>query len=336
MCVYFSARGLAARSAWFVRRATVERLNKLSCQPDWRAEPGWVTLIQVLHECRRGREERRERWTGKRRGKREEVGDGKTKSKDRHCELCVMSIKQILNLWFEICINKRVVWRFKAAFAARQGLHAHESISLIYICFISSCMKNANEIIRDRPLKTEKEREWKERQRRHLRKEDRKNTEGWMHSRGEKEAEKLKRKRTMKRKEWVTQRERNIKGGSDRKERYEREESNKEQSREQSRKEKTIKGEGAKKDSGAQIERNRRSKRKTRASADRASERAWKQTEWERERERVMWQSSTCWLAVSTLSLSLSRSFSFALAPSTQIQEVLSANQDSAPLYHIA
>lgn len=31
-------------------------------------------------------------------GKREEVGDGKTKSKDRHCELCVMSIKQILNL----------------------------------------------------------------------------------------------------------------------------------------------------------------------------------------------------------------------------------------------
>lgn len=33
-----------------------------------------------------------------RRGKREEVGDGKTKSKDRHCELCVMSIKQILNL----------------------------------------------------------------------------------------------------------------------------------------------------------------------------------------------------------------------------------------------
>lgn len=77
----------------------------------------------------------------------------------------------------------------------------------------------------------------------------------------------------------MTQRERNIKGGSDRKERYEREESNKEQSREQSRKEKTIKGEGAKKDSGAQIERNRRSKRKTRASAGRASERAWKQTE---------------------------------------------------------
>ena len=44
MCVYISARGLAARSAWFVCRATVERLNKLSCQPDWRAEPGWVTL----------------------------------------------------------------------------------------------------------------------------------------------------------------------------------------------------------------------------------------------------------------------------------------------------
>lgn len=161
--------------------------------PQWRGSTNWaasqtegLNLDEWHWECRRGREERRERWTGKRRGKREEVGDGKTKSKDRHCELCVMSIKQILNLWFEICINKRVVWRFKTAFAARQGLHAHESISLIYICFISSCMKNANEIIRDRPLKTEKEREWKERQRRPLRKEDRKNTEGWMHSWGRK------------------------------------------------------------------------------------------------------------------------------------------------------
>lgn len=78
----------------------------------------------------------------------------------------------------------------------------------------------------------------------------------------------------------MTQRERNIKGGSDRKERYEREESNKEQSREQSRKEKTIKEKEQRRIA------ERRSKetdgareRPEHQQTERASERAWKQTE---------------------------------------------------------